>query len=60
MNTVLLLFVLSVVLDVKANQALDRIKRDNEISWTPIVSAISTALLSAVAFAAGVVKWCLL
>lgn len=60
MNTVLLLFVLSVVLDVKANQALDRIKRDNEIGWTPIVSAISTALLSAVAFAAGVVKWCLL
>ena len=60
MNTVLLLFVLSVVLDVKANQALDRIKRDNEIGWTPIVSAIFTALLSAVAFAAGVVKWCLL
>lgn len=60
MNTVILLFVLSVVLDVKANQALDRIKRDNEIGWTPIVSAISTALLSAVAFAAGVVKWCLL
>ena len=60
MNTMLLLFVLSVVLDVKANQALDRIKRDNEIGWTPIVSAISTALLSAVAFAAGVVKWCLL
>lgn len=60
MNTVLLLFSLSIVLDVKANQALDRIKRDNEIGWTPIVSAISTALLSAVAFAAGVVKWCLL
>lgn len=60
MNTVLLLFILSVALDVKANQALDRIKRDNEIGWTPIVSAISTALLSAVAFAAGVVKWCLL
>lgn len=60
MNTVLLLFILSIVLDVKANQALDRIKRDNEIGWTPIVSAISTALLSAVAFAAGVVKWCLL
>lgn len=60
MNTVLLLFILSVTLDVKANQALDRIKRDNEIGWTPIVSAIGTALLSAVAFAAGVVKWCLL
>lgn len=60
MNTVLLLFILSIVLDVKSNQALDRIKRDNEIGWTPIVSAISTALLSAVAFAAGVVKWCLL
>lgn len=60
MNTVLLLFILSVVLDVKANQALDRVKRDKEIGWTPIVSAISTALLSAAAFAAGVVKWCLL
>lgn len=60
MNTVLLLFILSIVLDVKSNQALDRIKRDNEIGWTPIVSAISTAFLSAVAFAAGVVKWCLL
>lgn len=60
MNTVLLLFILSVALDVKANQALDRIKRDNEIGWTPIVSVISTALLSTVAFAAGVVKWCLL
>lgn len=60
MNTVLLLFILSVDLDVKANQALDRIKRDKEIGWTPVVSAISTALLSAVAFAAGVVKWCLL
>lgn len=60
MNTVLLLFVLSVVLDVKANQALDRINRDNEIGWAPIVSAISTALLSVVAFAAGIVKWCLL
>ena len=60
MNTVLLLFTLSVVLDVKANQALDRIEQDKEIGWTLIVSAISTALLSAVAFAAGVVKWCLL
>ena len=60
MNTVLLLFTLSVVLDVKANQALDRIKRDNEIGGTPVVSAICTALLSAIAFAAAVVKWCLL
>lgn len=60
MNTVLLLLVLSVVLDVKANQALDRIKRDNEIGRTLIASAICTALLSAVAFAAAVVKWCFL
>lgn len=60
MNTVLLLFVLSTVLDVKANQALDRIKRDSEIGWTSIVSAICTASLSVVAFAAGVVKWGLL
>ena len=60
MNTVLLLLVLSLVLDVKANQALDRVKRDNEIGWTPIVSAVCTALLSATAFAAAVVKWCLL
>ncbi len=60
MNIVLLLFVLSATLNVKANQALDRVKQDNEIGWTPIVSAICTALLSAIAFAAGVVKWCLL
>ena len=60
MNTVLLLFVLSATLVIKANQALDRIKRDNEIGWTPVVSAVCTAILSAVAFAAGVVKWCLL
>lgn len=60
MNTVLLLFTLSVVLDVKANQDRDRIKHGNEIGWTPVVSTIVAALLSAVAFAAGVVKWCLL
>lgn len=60
MNTVLLLFILSATLDVKADQVLDRIKRDNEIGWTPIVSAVCTALLSAVAFAAAIVKWCLL
>ena len=60
MNTVLLLIVLSVILDVKANQALDRIKRDNEIGWTLLISATSTAILSAVAFSAAVVKWCLL
>lgn len=60
MNTVLLLLVLSVALDVKANQAFDRVKRDNEIGWTLLISATSTALLSAVAFAAAVVKWCFL
>lgn len=60
MNTVLLLFILSAVLDVKANQSLDRINRAGEIGWTPVVSTVVTALLSAVAFAAGVVKWCLL
>nr|DAF73045.1 MAG TPA: hypothetical protein [Caudoviricetes sp.] len=60
MNTVLLLFVLSAVLDVKANQALDRIKRGSEIGWTLLGSAVCTASLSVVAFAAGVVKWCLL
>lgn len=60
MNTVLLLFVLSATLDVRANQVFDRIKRDNEIGWTHLASAASTALLSAIAFAAAVVKWCLL
>lgn len=60
MNTVLLLFVLSAVLDVKANQSLDRINRANEIGWVRLASALCTALLSAIAFAAGVVKWCLL
>lgn len=60
MNTVLLLFVLSAVLDVKANQSLDRVNKANEIGWTPVASTIVAAVFSAVAFAAGVVKWCLL
>lgn len=60
MNTVLLLFTLSVVLDVKANQALDRIKRDNEIGWGSFIAVFGTAVLSLTAFAAAVVKWCFL
>ena len=60
MNTVLLLFVLSAVLDVKANQSLERIARADEIGWVRLASVLCTALLSAIAFAAAVVKWCLL
>nr|DAW16142.1 MAG TPA: hypothetical protein [Caudoviricetes sp.] len=60
MNTVLLLFILSVVLDIKSNAMLDRFKSDNEAGWGSFIAVLGTAALSLTAFAAGIVKWCLL
>nr|DAT33691.1 MAG TPA: hypothetical protein [Caudoviricetes sp.] len=60
MNTVLLLFILSVALDIKANAMLDRFKSDSEAGWGSFIAVFGTATLSLIAFAAGIVKWCLL
>lgn len=60
MNTVLLLFILSFVLDIRANQVVDRLKASGGYGWGSVLAVTVTCLLSAVAFAAGVVKWCLL
>lgn len=60
MNTVLLLVTLSLVLDVKANQSLDQMKRYNDFGWGLVASTICTSILGVVIFAAAVVKWCLL
>ena len=60
MNTVLLLFILSFVLDIKANQAVDRLKAARGYGWGSVLAVIATGFLTVVAFAAGIVKWCLL
>lgn len=55
MNTVLLLFILSFILDVKATLLVDRIRAGYRAYTVP---ALVTAVLSVAVCIAGIVKWC--